>query len=530
MNLPTMTSIAGLSINKAAPAEDQITSMLSLATGETESDKMRLETLNGVEYTVVPVVALVEGVLQGVNAKAPEFAAASEFGKFPKSWDGRPVVMNHPQMNGVFVSAGIPNVLEEVGMGMIFNSRVEDKKLKCEAWLDHNRIESLGKTDDNEMYTTLERIRKGEMVEVSVGAWLETKAEAGVYSGKKYASKWSNVAPDHLAFLSEGTPGACSVADGCGVPRLFQASAVVIGAATSCCDSCAKGEECSANSSEESAEETLAGLERIKDYMDSRLERVTATFEGFDDLSVNQIPENMAFNDIRVIVYQGLVEVLNIPSYDFHVEALTSEGVVYYQYGRAGLWMRTYTVDDGGNIEFSGEDVPVNLLTRILPRQLNEPKVNQKETSMSEAGQGGSPANNEAGAGSAPANQEQVDTPAVNEEVKPPSFEDLLALASPEVRESIEQGTRMLTNRKKALVDELVACERCKFTAEELGKMDISALENMAEMAELPSFQGRQVPADQLGVNTSSQKAPAVASASTNYLGVKPEGENQAAA
>ena len=60
------------------------------------TEASRRETFNGVEHLVVPLVALVEGVLQSSNAETPELALASEFGKHFKGWNGRPVVVNHP--------------------------------------------------------------------------------------------------------------------------------------------------------------------------------------------------------------------------------------------------------------------------------------------------------------------------------------------------------------------------------------------------------------------------------------------------
>src|SRR3990167_10925789 len=242
MKIPFLKT--GLSINRSGSgsgSEKELSGVMTLATGASVSSAIRTETWNGKDYTVVPVVAIVEGVLHGANAVGPEFASADEFGKFPKAWDGRPVVMNHPKLNGIFVSAGIPEVLEEFGLGMIFNSKVEDRKLKVEAWLDHVRIEGVG----GEMLTTLERIRKGDVVEVSVGAWLNVAQRSGVFNGKNYVGVWQNVAPDHLAFLSAGDTGACSVADGCGVPRLFSVNHAAIGAsAEACCQNCAEGKAC----------------------------------------------------------------------------------------------------------------------------------------------------------------------------------------------------------------------------------------------------------------------------------------------
>ncbi|MEB3089954.1 hypothetical protein, partial [Parvimonas sp. M20] len=81
--------------------------VLTVATGSADVASVRTEEFRGKTYTVVPVIAVVEGVLQGVNSDAPELAVASEFGKFPASWDGRPVMMNHPNIGGMWVSASI---------------------------------------------------------------------------------------------------------------------------------------------------------------------------------------------------------------------------------------------------------------------------------------------------------------------------------------------------------------------------------------------------------------------------------------
>ena len=100
------------------------------ATGE-----IRAATFEGRDHVVVPVVALVEGVLHAVNAKNPELVLASEFGKFPMGWNGEPVVMNHPQAeDGTMVSANSPEILEKWQIGRIFGTRVDGDKLRMDAY------------------------------------------------------------------------------------------------------------------------------------------------------------------------------------------------------------------------------------------------------------------------------------------------------------------------------------------------------------------------------------------------------------
>ena len=535
MKIPFLKT--GLSINRSGSgsgSEKELSGVMTLATGASVSSAIRTETWNGKDYTVVPVVAIVEGVLHGANAVGPEFASADEFGKFPKAWDGRPVVMNHPKLNGIFVSAGIPEVLEEFGLGMIFNSKVEDRKLKVEAWLDHVRIEEVG----GEMLTTLERIRKGDVVEVSVGAWLNVAQRSGVFNGKNYVGVWQNVAPDHLAFLSAGDTGACSVADGCGVPRLFSVNHAAIGAsAEACCQNCAEGKACEGEncgedktgmSANEVAERLLA-TERNAEFFGLLSAEVAELLEfeswGGTALTVNKLPAGMDFSDARVLIFQALLEDLDIPSYDLMIAAMTTVGVVYHMWGQKGLFMRTYSINDDGVVKFSGEIQPVNLLTRIVPRQTTEPSVNiTQENNMpgNAPGEGvQTSVTTNAGTGEAPAQSSSAPAANVNASVKAPTFEELLAAASPEVRESIEGGARMFSARKKELITQLVACERCAFSEAQLQSYNIEQLENFAKLADIQTFNGRAIPEDTPGINTNingGQSKPRVAEAPTNYL------------
>lgn len=511
--------------------QDELGAVLTLATGEAATSEVRIENWNGKDYTVVPVVAIVEGVLQGANAKGPEFAAADEFGKFPKSWDGRPVVMNHPQMNGMFVSAAIPKVLEDFGMGTIFNSRVEDKKLKCEAWLDHVRIEELG----GEMLSTLERIRANETVEVSVGAWLDVVSRPGSYGGKRYDGVWSNVAPDHLAFLSAGVKGACSIADGCGVPRLFSINVAAIDTAASCCEECSKGEPCTAKKSDTTDDPPVdpdapedEKTKKQKMYRAEALKEMLTVMEPFSleptdfGIDVNSIPQDMAIDDIEQVVNQALGELLNMPTYNFVVMAITSNLAVYYVWGDTGFKARNIVVDADGNVKFSADETAVNLLTRIVPRQVTEPLVNEQETKMPGEQTGtGAPAatvTTETGAGTAPGQ-----TPVVEAAPKPPTFSELLAAADPDVRETIESGIEVNKARRAELIEGLVACKGCEFTKEELEDQKVFSLkmlERMAKMANVANFSGRALPTGQPGIGENSnepkQKTMAI---NNNFLG-----------
>src|SRR5262252_5208585 len=70
--------------------------------------QFRIETLDGREHLVVPVVALKEGVIHAVNAATPEFVPMSALAVAPQGWNGRPLVLGHPSRNGIKISANDP--------------------------------------------------------------------------------------------------------------------------------------------------------------------------------------------------------------------------------------------------------------------------------------------------------------------------------------------------------------------------------------------------------------------------------------
>jgi hypothetical protein len=164
------------------------------------------------DYLVVPVTALMEGVIWPSNASGPEFVPASALSAL--GWDGRPVMRGHPSKDGVDVSANDPRVLESGAFGTVFNTTVKDGRLLMEAWLDPQRAASVSDAD-----RIIERLRNNETVEVSIGAFVVMERRAGQHLLQSYDVVWRDIMPDHLAFLVEGQTGACSVAMGCGAQR-----------------------------------------------------------------------------------------------------------------------------------------------------------------------------------------------------------------------------------------------------------------------------------------------------------------------
>ena len=167
------------------------------------ASSVRTEIFHDKEHLVVPLVMIVEGVLNGA------FVPAEEFGKFPDSWNGRPVPVLHPEENGRPVSANRPDIIQRNTIGSIFNTHVEDKKLKAEAWLDVEKARRLGHG------SVIDVLSQGAVMEISTGYFAEAVEFVGVYNGKEHKFKHMNIVPDHLALLPSEI-GACSIEDGCG--------------------------------------------------------------------------------------------------------------------------------------------------------------------------------------------------------------------------------------------------------------------------------------------------------------------------
>jgi hypothetical protein len=168
---------------------------------------VRRETYNDRPYIVVPVTMMVEGVHDG--SQGPLLHLAEELGAFPNAWNGIPVTLQHPEMDGEFVSANSPDILAEYATGIVFETHLDGDKLKAEAWIEEARMRQLSPD-------TLAEIERGEPLEVSVGMFSADEEVSGEWNGETYNAISRNPRPDHLALLPGGV-GACSLDDGCGV-------------------------------------------------------------------------------------------------------------------------------------------------------------------------------------------------------------------------------------------------------------------------------------------------------------------------
>lgn len=282
--------------------------------------ELRTAEFEGVSHIVVPVVALIgDTIVRPMNSAGPEYIPIDELYKVPEGWNYRACVLNHP--HGGTASANDPRTLERFRFGNVFDSRVEDGKLKMNAYLDPAKAEKVGP----DAVRVIDRCRAGEQVEVSVGAYISAEHVDGVAaSGEPYSTIWKDIVPDHLAFLAEGSIGACSVEMGCGAPRVNSSS------------------KPSADNSRKRAQ--LRAAERKAMKKDSKMGRFLSFFR------LAQADEEMSDNDLRNTLWDAISKIE--PGFDWVVDIFQESGTVIYtvnlNHQSFLYYRRTFVVTDDG--------------------------------------------------------------------------------------------------------------------------------------------------------------------------------------
>jgi len=335
-----------------------------------QSEGIRTATFDDREHLVVPVIALVEGVIHAVNAPEPELVLADEISQAPQGWNGRPVVAGHPIRNNEPVSANDPRVLESEGFGTLFNTHMDGTQLKTEAWLDPLRAQKVGKKAEE----IIQRVQNGELIEISVGAFITSEAVTGEHKGEKFSAIWREIVPDHLAMLKEGSIGACSVEMGCGAPRMAHMYTLSAKGYTSI----KAATECKCNKEEKVEPKTL--YEKYKEGLKTLHGKAVALFRmGEDD-------DSMSDNDLRDMLNTELQK--TEPGF-LGVEAvfMDSSKVVFAvaPEDRLQFFRRGFSVSDG-NVTLEKGSEEVTMVTRFEPlAQSPAVQPKQGEEDMDEA-------------------------------------------------------------------------------------------------------------------------------------------------
>jgi len=176
------------------------------------SNKVQKRQLQGRQYLVAPVAMMVEGVLPG--SRGPLLYSEAQIMNSVEAWNHKPITVRHPVLpNGEYGTGCAPEALDNVGVGMILNTKYNKrtKKLVAEAWFEVARLDIVPQGD-----IIRNALESGIKMEVSTGLTADVAITNGTFNGKEYVGEATNFRPDHLAILID-VAGACSIADGAGL-------------------------------------------------------------------------------------------------------------------------------------------------------------------------------------------------------------------------------------------------------------------------------------------------------------------------
>lgn len=441
--------------------------------------EIRDEKLFGKEYTVVNVVAMVEGVRFGQNQQDPELGLASEFGNNPISWANRPITLNHPKEDDTYVSANSPKILESYCFGFTMNPVVEDSKLKLEAWIDKDRVQELG-GDFQEVYDRIIDQESEEVVEISVGFFSDVEAQKGKFKGQAYSGIWRNIRPDHLAILPF-QKGACSVEDGCGIPRINEEndmadkpeikvdSEEAIETVECNCEA-----ECTCEGKEPKAlkKSSKTSVPKVNSTKSLNTQKAEDAIEAHQSnralnkvLVDQQIDPSLLSSDVMKLLSKAAKDEFGPYTY---VYGYTNDYMIFEQLNTEDYVYEMFKINvniENDSVEFMGEKQKVMLMTRIVEQSEAKPTV-LKERKME---------NN-------PKSEPKVLT-----------AEEYINQAPEGLREVLDKAFKTHEGSKAEAVTAILALESNKFTEDYLKTKTLEELDGILAIAN-PSFNGKVMP------------------------------------
>lgn len=443
---------------------------IEMMTANMNGGKTRRSMLEGREHIVVPTVMMTSGVVPG--SSGPLLYEAAEMKKNPQAWNNRPIVVYHPvNKEGTPTTAADPTVLNTQKVGVVLNSQYTDKngkpRWKSESWIDVARAKQL-------IPDVLEKIEKGEVIEVSTGLYTENEEKEGTHNGKKYKAIAKNFVPDHLAILPTGK-GACSTADGAGLnANAAKAMKCSSCGGDLCCPGCDKGKQPVANA--------------------------------------------MSFQKIFQTIQKGLDE--KYGPYRVMVQDVYPSFVVYGKRddnGNRKLFKQDYKVDnrkgESTKVSFSGDSVPVEQITEYrttdgkfvgnllyggnTPKESDMDKnqlvtaiITNSKGELAEADREWLLAKSEQWLKQLPygtpaaVNPVQPPAPVANAQpVAKPTFQELLASADQATQEAIQEAMSAREVERGKLIQTITANSNNTFTTEQLGQFKLPELRALAKIA-----------------------------------------------
>jgi hypothetical protein len=402
------------------------------------ASSVRFDTMEGREYLVAPMVMITEGVHNGSNG--PLYYPRSELSKTPEVWNHKPVVVYHPTMNGLGVSACDPDVITNRKVGVIMNTYFDKKtgKLRAEAWLEKERIQEVDPR-------IAEALSSGEVMELSTGLFTDNELIDGEWNGKNYKYIARNYRPDHLALLPDKI-GACSIEDGAGLLQLNQSQKTSI---------------------EYQLQENFGSDAEIQNVVTSQiafnskggLYKVDCFFnEGnfiIDSETCAEVTDNDS-TDSRTLL--GADTMSHI---DELVDAIIDNDAT------------AFADDDRDTLLGLGEE----FLAKLQPVENED---SEEEVEAEEVAEADAEEETVEEVSEEVAEAEEAEVAVANEEY---TVEDYVANAPPEIRDMLQSGLESHNRDRQALIDVVVGNERNTFSSDQLNTKPISELKALAALA-----------------------------------------------
>lgn len=446
-----------------------VTAMIGMYQVKAHNYEPRFETYMGKKHLVVPVVMMVEGVHCG--SAGPLFHSIEELGKYPASWNGMPVSIQHPEQDGQYISANSPEVLERQTVGQVFNTRVDGNKLKAECWIDIERMVAISP----EAYAYLQNKRP---LEVSIGVFTDDVTTEGEWNGEHYTAIATNHRPDHLALLPGGI-GACSWSDGAGIrANSKKKGGEALDIITTLKELAQKGYSVLSYQSNEGYRSVMEQMQAKLNGFDTdlKLHYLSEVFEDYFVYEINMRPNPESYEAIRKFYKRGYTinedgqvafaeeaaEVLRKIIYDpitIHNIKYKRKDDVKVDKAKVDILVQSGHFSETDREWLGGLDVEhLDKLVMVCEKKVEEPK----------------------------ANEAKMDIPAVvqalAEQFKTP--EQYIQLMPEEMRDQMESGLKLHREQRQTVIDLIKAHN--VFTEEELQKKSMDELSKIVRLIPIP--------------------------------------------
>lgn len=311
------------------------------ASSDIDVKDVRHEVYDGRPHLVVPVVAVVEGVLNG------EYVSIELFEETLDAWDEIPVPMGHPTENGEFVPV-LQAPQDIVGHGK--NWSIENGAMKGEFWIDLNKAAKHPHGGD-----LLRRINKGTAINVSTAYFREVDPKIGEVGGEPFSGVQKDIIPDHVAVLLD-IPGACNLNDGCGI-RSNSLPGLGFGRIED------SGEAIKMSWNQVKPESITEAREQANQEMQTLLKQANGSPYAFV-ASILSNTDGLSDRDRRKLLQTQLSEVES----DAFLVDVFSNSLVYEKFsdGQFRLYEREFGIDGDSDVTF-GDPVEVRQMTSYEP-------------------------------------------------------------------------------------------------------------------------------------------------------------------